>query len=160
MNIRLYNISDNPNVVNKSVSKTGGTLVENVRFKDNDSLNVINPTVILNMGTEISDCIKYNYMYIPKTTRFYYITNISTEGGLILIETKTDPLMSFSDDINSSKQYILRQENKYKNPYLMDTLLPITSEHNYLMTPFGDNVDDRSCGRVILETAGKGGRVI
>ena len=160
MNIRLYNISDNPNKVKKSADKNGGTLVQDVRFLDDDTLNVLNPTLLLNINTDISECIKYNYVYIPKTTRFYYITNISTRGGLIAIETKVDVLNSFSHDILNSKQYILRQENKYKNPYLMDSLLPITSEHNYLMTPFGRNVDDRSCGRVILETAGIGGRVI
>lgn len=160
MNIKLYNISDNPNKVNKNVDKNGGTLIENVRFKDNDSLNVLTPKLILNLDIDVSNCIKYNYLYIPKTARFYYITNISTEGGLIVIETKVDVLRSFADDINASKQYILRQENKYKNPYLLDNLLPITSNHNYLMKPFGDYVDNRSCGRVILETAGNGGRVI
>lgn len=160
MNINLYNISDNPIKVKKSADKDGGLLIENVRFKDDDSLNVLNPTLVLNLTTEISDSFKYNYVYIPKTTRFYYITNVSTEGGLTIIETKVDVLYSFMNDILNSKQYILRQENKYKNPYLMDNLLPITSQHNYVMLPFGDNVDDRSCGRVILETAGKGGRVI
>lgn len=160
MNIRLYNISDNPNKVKKSASKSGGTLIEDVRFKDADSLNVLNPTLLLNINSDISECIKFNYVYIPKTTRFYYITNISTVGGLIAIDCKVDVLMSWSDDILKSKQFILRNENLYKNKYLMDSELPITSQHNYICTPFGDNVDDRTCVRVILETAGNGGRVI
>ena len=160
MNIRLYNISDNPNKVKKSVDKNGGTLIENVRFKETDSLNVLTPTLILNMSTEVSNCFKFNYVYIPKTTRFYYITNISTRSGLILIECKVDVLMSWSSDILKSKQYVLRNENLYKHPYLMDSELPITAKHNYICQPFGDPVDDRTCIRVILETAGNGGRVI
>lgn len=160
MNIRLYNISDNPNKVAKSADKNGGVVVENVRFLDDNSLNVLTPTLLLNINIDLSECIKYNYVYIPKTARFYYITNISTRGGLVYIETRVDVLKSFQSDIERSKQYILRQEEKYKNPYLLDNLLPVTSEHNYLAKPFGAYVDDRTCGRVILETAGTGGRVI
>lgn len=160
MNVKMYNISDDPLKVNKSANKDGGVIFENVRFKDDNALNVINPTLILNISKDVGECFKYNYIYIPKTTRFYYITNISTEGSLVQIETRCDVLKSWASDINKSKQYILRQENKYKNPYLLDNLLPITAEHNYIMKPFGDYVDNRSCGRVILETAGTGGRVI
>lgn len=165
MNVKMYNVSDNPIKVTKGLGKE--TIIENVRFKDTDSLNVINPTLILNPYTdelgntwEISNIIKFNYIYIPKTTRYYFITNISCEGATVLIETKVDVLMSFSKDIRNSKQYILRQENKYENPYLMDNFLPITAKHNYIMKPYGEYVDNRACGRVILETAGEGGRLI
>lgn len=158
MNIRLYNISDNPNKVKKSASKSGGTLIEDVRFKDADSLNVLNPTLLLNINTDISECIKFNYVYIPKTTRFYYITNISTIGGLITIDCKVDPLMSWSDDILASQQYIARSESDI-NAKLVDNLLPIHSDHLINIEPFGDSVYDENCIYCILETAGKGGNV-
>lgn len=158
MNIRLYNISDNPNKVQKSADKDGGTLIENVRFKDNDSLNVLNPTLILNIDDDISRCVKFNYLYIPKTTRFYYITNISTEGALIYIETRVDVLNSFANDILSSEQYISRSENK-QNKMIVDNLLPIHSDHLFNIEPFGDAVYDENCIYCILETAGKGGNV-
>lgn len=160
MNVYLFNVSDNPVKVNKIARLEDGVLVENVRFKDKDALNVMTPTLILDINSELVQCVKFNYVYIPKTTRYYFITNISTEGALISIETRVDVLMSFKKDILNSTQYILRQENKYTNPFLVDTMLPIKAEHNYLATPFGDAVDDRTCGRVILETAGMGGRVI
>ena len=158
MNIRLYNISDNPNKVKKSASKSGGTLIEDVRFKDADSLNVLTPTLLLNINTDISECIKYNYVYIPKTTRFYYITNISTVGGLIAIDCKVDVLMSWGNDILASQQYVTRSESLI-NPLLVDNLLPMHSDHIIQIEPFGDDVYDTTCNYCILETAGKGGVV-
>ena len=158
MNIRLYNISDNPNKVKKSASKSGGALIEDVRFKDADSLNVLTPTLLLNINSDISECIKFNYVYIPKTTRFYYITNISTVGGLIAIDCKVDPLMSWSDDILASQQYVARSESDI-NGKVVDNLLPIHSDHLMNIEPFGDSVYDENCIYCILETAGKGGNV-
>ena len=158
MNVKLYNISDNPNKVKKSADKDGGTLIENVRFKDEDALNVLNPTLVLKLSDEISDCFKYNYLYIPKAARFYYITNISTRGGLVFIETKVDVLMSFADDILSSNQYVSRTESEsYANGLIVDNLLPIHSDHLFYIKPFGDSVYDETCNYCILETAGKGG---
>ena len=155
MNIRLYNISDNPNKVSKNAKKDEGTLFDNVRFKEKDALNVLNPTLILDMGTELSDCVKYNYVYIPKTTRFYYITNIKAEGGLIYIETRVDVLMSFKSDILNSEQYVTRSQSTI-NGKLVDSLLPIHSDHLFMIQPFGDSVYDENCNYCILETAGKG----
>lgn len=155
MNIRLYNISDNPNKVKKSASKTGGTLIEEVRFKDADTLNVLTPTLLLNINTDLSECIKFNYVYIPKTTRFYYITNISAVGGLIAIDCKVDALMSWSSDILNSTQYIIRSET-VQNEYIVDNLLPIDSRHKYYGEIVGDDVYDVHCHNVILETIGRG----
>lgn len=155
MNIRLYNISDNPDKVKKSASKTGGTLIEDVRFLDDDSLNVLTPTLLLNIDADLSECIKFNYVYIPKTTRFYYITNIYTKGGLVAIDCKVDALMSWSSDILKSTQYIIRSET-VQNEYIVDNLLPIDSRHKYYGEIVGDEVYDVHCHNVILETIGRG----
>ncbi len=158
MNIRLYNISDNPNKVKKSASKDGGIIVQDVRFLQDDYLSILTPSIILNIDTDISECIKFNYCYIPKTTRFYFITNISTRGGLIVIDLKTDVLMSFAKDILSSSQYVMRSES-FGNYMLVDNLLPIHSDNLFYIEPFGNLVYDDSCSHCILETAGKGGVV-
>lgn len=169
MNVRFFNISDEPWRIKKNVDRdSGGYLVENVRFTEKGTLNLRNTEILVNferlvddsLRNEIVDYHKFNYFYIPKNQRFYYVTEMSAEGGLVRISGKSDALTSFQSDILRSKQYILRQQEKYKNPYLVDNLLPITSEHNYIAKPFGDYVDDRTCGRIILETAGMGGRLI
>lgn len=167
MDIILYKNISPPNTIKKKNEKGAyiqgenqGEKIEDVRFFEDGALDILNPTLLINYSTEVSDIVKYNYVKIPKFKRFYYIDKINTEGGLFRIECKCDVLMSHKEDILSSKQYVIRQQNVNNSPYLEDGLLPIRSDHNYLAKPFGDYVDDRTCGRVILATTGKGGTVV
>jgi hypothetical protein len=154
MNVILYNISDPPNKVNKKLG-TGKT-IEGVVFKENDYLNILTPTIVLNLSDEISDYSHYNYVYIKRFARYYYITNMTAKGGLVEISCKSDPLKSFSKDILKSSQYVVRSQTS-QNKYIPDTLLPFTSRHKYYSVEFGDPVTDIHCQCVIMETIGKGG---
>lgn len=165
MNVRFYNISDPPNKINKNAPKTGGFLVDNVRFTEAGALDVRHVEILVQFyetvsGEEVpfTDIIKYhefNYFYVPKNQRYYYITEISTEGALVRIKGISDPLKSFADDILGSTQYVSRSQSK-ANHKIVDNLLPIHSEHLFLIDPFGAEVYDQSCIYAILETAGKG----
>lgn len=158
MNVILYNCSDAYNVVDKDLKD--GLTVENVRFFDDGSISVKNPTLKLNVVSDVSELSEYNYISIPKLGSYYYITSMSANGGLIIIETVRDVLMTFKKDIKASTQYVIRQEMKYKNPFLQDGELPIRSDHNYVYEPFqgpDGPVFDKSCINVILETIGRGG---
>jgi hypothetical protein len=131
-----------------------------VRFIEDGALDILKPSLLLHLTDDIGDMSKYNYVKIPKYNRFYYIDTISTEGGLIRIDCRVDVLMSHQKDILRSSQYVLRQETKYHNAYLFDNLLPITSQHNYKFTTFGEDVDKRDNARIILATTGQGGTVV
>lgn len=158
MNITLYKNQSPPNKVSKSL--TNSNEIEAVRFIEKGSLDILNPSVLIQLTDDVKDASKYNYMYIPKFSRYYYIDDVSTEGGLIRINGRVDVLMSHKKDILASKQYILRQEKNNNSPYLEDGMLPISSKHNYKGITFGRKVADVTCGRVILATAGDGGTVI
>lgn len=167
MDIILYKNISPPNQVKKKnqngaliKDSSQGTLVSDVRFFESGTLDILNPILLLNLTTDIEDISVYNYVKIPKFGRFYFIDKISTEGGLIRFECRVDVLMSHKTDILKSKQYVMRQQNKNNSPYLNDNLLPIRSDHNYLGKPFGGNVADTTCGRIILATTGKGGTII
>lgn len=160
MNIELYKNSAPPNKVNKSGNLSNKTVIEAVRFIEKNSLDILNPSVLIQLTDEVRDASKYNYLYIPKFSRYYFIDSISTEGGLIRIDGRCDVLMSHKSDILKSKQYILRQEKNNNSPYLDDNMLPISSKHNYKGEVFGRKVADVTCGRVILATTGDGGTVI
>ena len=165
LNVILYKNSAPPNKVDKTSSLSKKTTVENVRFVENDSLDIMNPSVLIMLTSsgdnlDISDYAGFNYIEIPKLSRFYFIKSMKTECGLVRYDCKVDPLMSHKKDILSSTQYILRQEKYNNSPYLEDNMLPIRSDHGYIMKPFGNNVDDRTCGRVILATTGKGGNPV
>lgn len=160
MHVKLYKNTAPPNKVDKSSNLSNTKEVEGVRFIEKNTLSILNPSVLLDIANDAEDIAKYNYMSIPKFNRYYFIDSMSAEGGLIRIDGRCDVLMSHKDDIYASKQYIMRQETYNNSPYLDDNMLPIRSDHAYVAKPFGSNVDDRSCGRVIMATTGKGGTVI
>lgn len=154
MNVELYkNRSQNNVVIKKLFSKI---TVENVRFKEDNSLSVSQPTLLLNLWHDVDQSDGYNYVYIPKFNSYYYITSMSWQGSLCEMQCKRDVLMSFRTDILNSTQYVSRQEIK-KNRYLVDNMLPIHSDHTYYVEPFGREVEDTHCNCVILETIGPGG---
>lgn len=158
MNIRLYNISAPPEKVVKITSSTAYTVVEDVIFFDNDSIDILNPVIKLKLETELSENMKYNYCYIPKLGRYYYIDKIKAQGGLMIFELSVDALQSFHSNILNSTQYVIRSE-KWQNRKIVDSLLPLHSDHNILIDTIGDDVFIRDCDHVILETIGKGGTV-
>lgn len=158
MNVYLFKNQSPPNQVDKAL--TSKKEIENVRFIEKDTLDILNPTVLIKISDEVSDIAKYNYMSIPKFNRYYYIDSVSAEGGLWRINGRVDVLMSHKKDILASKQYIIRQQSKNNSPYLDDNMMPISSQHNYVGKEFGRNVADITCGRIILATTGKGGTPI
>ena len=163
MDIILYNTSSPPNVVEKSLGSSSWKIT-NVIFKDNNKLSVLEPTIVLNIGSEISKLAQYNYLKIPKFSRYYWFEVGETTGSLVEITCRVDPLMSFKDDIKdrrsgAPKQYITRtQDSKIANKMLVDNLLPMYSNHTLDILPLSEDVYT-NCGHVILETVGKGGTV-
>lgn len=155
MNVSLYKNSAPPNKINKKSSLTNERTFENVYFTEKGTLDILHPTVLLKVTNDIGDISNYNYMYIGKFSRYYYIESISTEGGLIRITGRVDALMSHRQDILASEQYITRSQS-VQNRYLVDPLLPISSQHKYFVKTFGSPVFDEHCTNVILETIGKG----
>ena len=156
MNVVLYNISDPPNKIKKSIGS--GTTIENVRFLDDDALSITTPTILLKLNDDVENNIPYNYVYIPKLHRYYFITEISFRAGLTYISCKCDVLYTFSKDILASEQYVARSQTN-QNRYLVDDMLPIHSDKSYDVIPFTDEVFDKNCSHVILETTGTGGNV-
>lgn len=158
MKVTLYWNKSTYNTLDKTLA--GAKSFSNVKFFKPDFLDVSKPEILLQITDSVSDFVKYNYCYIPDLKRYYYIDNISTEGGLVKISCRTDVLMSFKSDIKKSKQYVIRSQSKNPSPYLEDNLLPIKSKHNYISKSFGEYVDDTECGYVILATSGDGGTVV
>ena len=158
MDILLYNISAPPEKVVKITNSTPYTTVENVRFLDDDSINIQSPQIKLNLGSELVTAFKYNYVKIPKLCRYYFVDNISAKNGLVILSLRCDVLQSFHNDIRNSEQYVIRSE-KYQNKLLVDPLLPLHSDHSLHVIPFGEDVFKKDCDHVILETVGKGGTV-
>ena len=166
MNVKLFYNEYPPNKVDKGMDLDNPQkLLTNVRFKDDNSLNILRPTLLIapvdteSALADIVEIARFNYCYIPKFARFYFIDNISGVGGRIEIKCRVDALHSFKDDILASSQFVLRQQNK-RSAYLPDSFLPIRNDHHYDMISFGASVDDKNCHNILLVTTGKGGNVV
>jgi len=157
MNVQFFKTSSPPNKISKNL--THKVEITDVRFIENGSLDILNPSILINYSADIGDISVFNYLRIPKFNRYYFIESISTEGGLIRIDARCDVLMSHKTDILNSTQYILRSET-LRSPYLVDNEIPIRSDKKLHQVVFGNNVDDKQCPYIILETTGKGGKPV
>lgn len=103
MNVILYNVSDDPRVLNKNIG-SGTTL----------SCTLVYPSELLSPTIRISANswnASLNYMYISDFNRFYFITEVSYEnGGAVLISGRVDPLMTYRNNISDLRVNVIRQE--------------------------------------------------
>jgi hypothetical protein len=118
MNIKLYTTKSDSKQLKKvlSNSKDATCLLK-------DSTDILNPVLTINSNI-ITDITKYNFLYIPKFNRYYFINNISTGlGGNYILNCSVDVLHSYYNEIRSLTCYILRQE-KFYSPYIIDEQIP------------------------------------
>lgn len=128
-----------------------------VIFNDDDYFSITSPQVKIKLSniTTITNC---NYMRIPDLNRYYYITDITSAGGIAIIRGEVDVLKSYQSDILSSSQLVVRSQKKSnERPLLADSLTPIQSNIKIYAYQFGEDVFKKDCARIILETTGKGG---
>ena len=103
MLLKLYNTNSETNRINKVL--TDETEFD-VRLKDKSS--VVNPVLLLKSETYIN----FNYAYIPKFQRYYFVDDISVYPNKMYILTlRCDVLTSFKDDILKSYARIVEQTN-------------------------------------------------
>lgn len=131
--IRIGYTSDDPKVVNKTVSLNGDTTC---RIKGD--CDVESPTFILNSSNSY---ITSNYVYCPTWGKYYFITKPPTvsEGGAMELHCEEDVLMTFKDTIKASEQMITRQEYDFDNS-LPDNMLPISARTQTIVKRFGEDM--------------------
>ena len=117
LDMNLYHNNAERNRVDKtnfleSVSTLNGYL--------RDKTSITNPSIII----EMSEFPTFNYVYIPKFNRYYYVTNIlSIATNLWQIDMHVDVLMSYRDEILDTECIIERNQYDY-NAFLVDKDLP------------------------------------
>ena len=145
MQIQLYNISDDVNVVNKHLG-TAHVITGTVRGE----LDLFKPAILV--AEDISD---YNYMYIPEYSRYYFISGCTAvRTGLYMIENVSeDVLMTLKGQFLNIEAIIDKTESKSLGDEYIDDGSFVTSSkmvtqiYNY-SSGFNDNPD------FILLTAG------
>ena len=112
MNITFYKNSSEKEKIGKSLS-SGLTLSGNLR----DECSITSPSILV----EATSLVDYNYCYIPKFKRYYFISDItSVRNNLWRVSLKCDVLESFKSDILNSSCIINKQSGIGKSNNLFD----------------------------------------
>ena len=142
MLLKLYNTNSETNRINKVL--TDETEFD-VRLKDKSS--VVNPVLVLKSETYIN----FNYAYIPKFQRYYFVDDISVfPNKMYLLTLRCDVLTSFKDHILKSYARIVEQTNS--NAYYDSNL---KSEVRKEVDTYMSNVSfDLTADSLVLVTIG------
>ncbi len=141
MIVKAYNTESSANTINKVID-----FVTDIDVKFKDEVNVYGPTILL----KYDDLIDFNYIYIDKFKRYYFIEDIEVFPNKIYhLTLKCDVLMSFKDDILNSYGNITRQTN-YNDYYNFDYSSEVRKESNI----YNSNVVFEDVKTTILCTIG------
>lgn len=139
MNITFYQFSKRNNST-KLVNVSGTTY--DCKLKDQTSM--INPALVIN-GVPANFNPIWNYAYIPKFNRYYFIDNWRWMLGVWECDCSIDVLASWRTEIGASEEYILRNDSTdplIYNSNIIDTMYPMTNQKDIreieIDTPFVD----------------------
>ena len=128
MIVNLYTFNKKKN---STAQPTGtGIVLSNVQLKDETS--VINPIIIINpnssgMPNPFTPSA-YNYVYIQKFSRYYFITDMKWINGLWEMSLVVDVLGSFKTGIGSLSEYIVRSASSFDTS-VSDIMYPVTTDY-------------------------------
>lgn len=118
---KTYNTNDSTNTINKTLN-----FVADIDVKFKEEVNIYSPSIML----KYDDLINFNYMYIDKFKRYYFIEDVEVFPNKIYkLSLKCDVLMSFKDDILNSYGNITSQTN-YNDYYNFDYSSEVRKETN------------------------------
>lgn len=141
MIVKTYNTESSVNTINKVID-----FVTDIDVKFKDEFNIYNPTIVL----KYDDLINFNYIYIDKFKRYYFIETVEVFPNKIYhLTLKCDVLMSFKDDILNSYGNITSQTN-YNDYYNFNYSSEVRKESNI----YNSNVVFEDVKTAILCTIG------
>lgn len=120
MECYLYTFSKKQNST-KRPGNGVGTLVD---------INFLSPTDMLNPNIELildSEPYAYNYAFIWRTQRYYFVSNWTWDAGRWIASLSVDALASWRTEIGQQNIYMIRSTSG-NNQYIRDSYYPITNE--------------------------------
>ena len=143
MNITFYKTKSETNKINKTLSDAI-TITGSIK----DNINIVYPSITVQYNTSLLTC---NYCYIPVFNRYYFINSVEIDGDILVIALTCDVLMSFKNDILSSKVRVVRSSSS-KIKYLPDSLITQTAKTNYTFKKLGTgfNVSENTNNYVLV----------
>lgn len=106
MTIILYNNSDEPNKLNKNITK-----IDEQEFKFLNSNNILMPSILLQRNL-----IDFNYVYIEELNRYYFVKDfISNNNSLWTINLLVDCLHTYANEIINCNVHVVRSSTLFNN---------------------------------------------
>lgn len=96
--------------------------------------SIFSPTLLVR-EFDGDDTIKYNYCYIDKFARYYFVKSWLWENGLWDVSLEIDILATYKTQIGNTTAYVLRSASNY-NTDVLDTKYPTRSSVNSLETTY------------------------
>lgn len=144
MEIKLYKCSDDISVVSKNL--TNEIVLNNTISKH--EIDILSPIININTTENLSS---YNYMYIERYGRYYYINNIKIlNNNLWEIKGTVDVLKTYENGIRKLYGTVTRNENFY-NGYLVDSQFTSTNYRQIVTKKFPNSMENDT---FILMTVG------
>lgn len=144
MELKLYNVTDGENVINKTM-----TLKTTMEINLKRDVDIINPRLILipNLPTGFSGI---NYAEIPQLNRFYFVDNITNiSSTLWQLDLSCDVLETYKADILASKARLYR--NLKAGDYFNTAL---ESSHLTTIAKYASNKGISDSETLIMTTVG------
>lgn len=119
MEVYFYKTTDDNAVVSKTLTDE---LHADVTIRDASDVLAPEISIDVNAGDSFAgmDFTQYNYVYIPRNKRYYFITGaVVKPHGIVSFNTRVDVLNTYDAQIRTLKGTVDRQENVY-NGYLND----------------------------------------
>lgn len=118
MTLTAYTNYSESNVMAKDIRQ----IVNAVTVKPTDQLDIENPSFIVNYSAALLAC---NYVYVSDYGRFYFVKVRTKPGNELIIECKSDPLMSFRSAILNCDCMAMRAESFGAPTHYQDNQLPV-----------------------------------
>lgn len=133
--VNLYTITDDAKVVSKHLGTP--TSFENVIVKE--TTDVTAPVLRITSSSNLSG---YNYCYIARYGRYYFINKIdTTPDGMWVIHCRCDVLMSYKSQIKALTGTLERSETVF-NGYLNDSEYKALAYRKIVTKQFPTALDD------------------
>lgn len=148
MVIRLYKIAKRPNST-KLPSGSGETLPCEIY----EPCSVTSPTIII-AG---EDPTGYNYAYIPKWQRYYFVQDWTYRDGRWFLSLMVDVLASWRSNIMASSQYVSRSASS-GNIGIQDDVFPTYAHPSTVVQNEPSPWETGSAGTYVAGVLGGGGQ--
>lgn len=126
MNINLYKFSKREN----STKQPTGTGTQYSCYLK-ESTSVVNPTIVIETSSNVFP--DYNYAYISAFGRYYFISDIVSDGYMWEISMTTDILATYRSAISAASLYLLRCSDAYDGG-IIDNFYPVSTDYTQVRT--------------------------